>query len=169
MMGLDFSALLGIVAGASGLLLSHFNSLIPSRDDFSGKVNLRSQEIVEAIASDHFFLLKECLESTQGAGFEAFDNLMRGDGRQSRDYFFDHSRLTIAMVHEYWGIKRKLNIFNISHITFVVSSLFLLFLGVLSAIFPSIKTYLTYAIYVLISLEFASILVSYFICDIKKS
>lgn len=168
-MSLDFNALLGIVAGASGLLFSHFNSLIPSRDDFSGKVNLRSQEIVEAIASNHFFLLKECLESTQGAGFEAFDNLIRGDGRQSRDYFFDHSRLTIDMVHEYWGVKRKLNIFNISHNIFFVSSIFLIFLGVSSVIFPSIKTYLSYAIYVLMSLEFASIFVSYFVCDIKKS
>jgi|GEM_PF-6148310 len=116
-----------IVAGAGGIVLSQVGSLIPSKKDFMASMKLKRAACIEKHAASHCFLLKQFLS----VGLEDFDNTMRGDGRTSRDFFSEHTQITIKTCNEFVYLNRSTLEFRLAHWGLLISTIALIVLGII--------------------------------------
>lgn len=127
----DATAILALVAGASGLVLTQVGTLVPSRKDFVSQLKLKTAACLEGLAASHCFLVKQ----SQVIGVEEFDNVMRGDGRTSRDYFSEHAQKTLDSNRDHAKLLCYATWFRACHVLLLVSIVALIVFGLSVGVF----------------------------------
>lgn len=160
----NITAIIAIVAGAGGMLLSHAGKMVPARKDFVSAVKLKKDACLENIAASHCFLLKQFLS----VGLEDFDNVMRGDGRTSRDFFAEHARVSIDAALKYKRLSRYQVQFRIAHFLLLLSTVGLILSGVVMAVFESRVPYALEISGALFLVELGSVFTLYMLGDANE-
>lgn len=158
---LSVGSALAIFAGAGGIVLAQVGSLIPSRKDFMAALKLRKSQCVEECASSHCFLLKQFLS----VGLEDFDNVMRGDGRTSRDYFFEHTKASLDAHQSFQRLEQAGLRFRLAHFALLASTVALLLLGLTVSISRIAIPFAMWGGVALFAIEIAAIFAMYVLGD----
>lgn len=121
----DPAASVALVSGVAGLVLTQVGSLIPARKDFMSQIRLKIEACIESLAASHCFLIKQ----TQSVGMADFDNLMRGDGRISRDFFSEHAKTALIAGRDHSRLLLLSKYFRALHGTLFFAIVLLILFG----------------------------------------